>query len=214
MNELFYDFYLFGFYLFGVPQILYSAKYGSRNCFIWQYQVIFWSQTIIVPIFLKGNQHNFLRLTPCPLNLIVLPSMVVFQIQYSILQRIFGPRFGLLKCFFPREHKYRFSIKNLKNESKDWNECPICFCGLDFDPCDQIIEETGSVQAETAQNSTMTLTTDSNAHILSTEASLNIKKLKYCMKTPCKHYFHKKCLEQWMDVKMECPICRSQQPPL
>lgn len=32
--------------------------------------------------------------------------------------------------------------------------------------------------------------------------------------TPCSHSFHQACLEQWMDVKMECPTCRAVLPPL
>lgn len=31
--------------------------------------------------------------------------------------------------------------------------------------------------------------------------------------TPCDHYFHSKCLQQWMNIKMECPTCRRQLPP-
>ena len=34
------------------------------------------------------------------------------------------------------------------------------------------------------------------------------------MVTPCNHFFHKPCLERWMDVKMECPTCRGTLPPL
>lgn len=32
--------------------------------------------------------------------------------------------------------------------------------------------------------------------------------------TPCDHRFHRPCLERWMDVKMECPTCRAELPPL
>jgi len=32
--------------------------------------------------------------------------------------------------------------------------------------------------------------------------------------TPCNHKFHRACLEQWMDVKMECPTCRMILPPI
>lgn len=31
---------------------------------------------------------------------------------------------------------------------------------------------------------------------------------------PCDHIFHKECLTQWMDVKMECPTCRTRLPAL
>lgn len=32
--------------------------------------------------------------------------------------------------------------------------------------------------------------------------------------TPCDHRFHKPCLERWMDIKMECPTCRAELPPM
>jgi len=32
--------------------------------------------------------------------------------------------------------------------------------------------------------------------------------------TPCDHRFHRACLEKWMDVKMECPTCRAELPPI
>jgi hypothetical protein len=34
------------------------------------------------------------------------------------------------------------------------------------------------------------------------------------MVTPCDHVFHTSCLERWMDIKMECPTCRRQLPPM
>jgi len=34
------------------------------------------------------------------------------------------------------------------------------------------------------------------------------------MKTPCKHIFHEKCLKDWMDIKLECPYCRTMLPSL
>jgi len=32
--------------------------------------------------------------------------------------------------------------------------------------------------------------------------------------TPCAHRFHFDCLQQWLDVKMECPTCRATLPPI
>lgn len=34
------------------------------------------------------------------------------------------------------------------------------------------------------------------------------------MITPCDHVFHKHCLSRWMEVKLECPVCRASLPPL
>jgi len=32
------------------------------------------------------------------------------------------------------------------------------------------------------------------------------------MVTPCDHLFHRECLSQWLDVKLECPVCRATLP--
>ena len=34
------------------------------------------------------------------------------------------------------------------------------------------------------------------------------------MLAPCDHIFHRNCLVQWMEVKMECPICRCNLPSI
>ncbi|CRG99808.1 E3 ubiquitin-protein ligase, putative [Plasmodium relictum] len=38
-----------------------------------------------------------------------------------------------------------------------------------------------------------------------------LKDKKYCV-TPCYHIFHEKCLQQWMNIKLECPTCRGALP--
>jgi len=42
---------------------------------------------------------------------------------------------------------------------------------------------------------------------------IDLSKKKGYMLAPCDHLFHTDCLMQWMDVKMECPICRKELPP-
>ncbi len=43
---------------------------------------------------------------------------------------------------------------------------------------------------------------------------IDIQKRSEYMLAPCNHLFHRECLVQWMDVKMECPICRTNLPVL
>ncbi|CAD8045581.1 unnamed protein product [Paramecium sonneborni] len=38
--------------------------------------------------------------------------------------------------------------------------------------------------------------------------------IKQAMLTPCSHWFHPSCLRSWIDIKMQCPTCRSELPPL
>lgn len=35
-----------------------------------------------------------------------------------------------------------------------------------------------------------------------------------CMVTPCRHVFHSQCLRQWMESRLQCPICRASLPPV
>lgn len=44
--------------------------------------------------------------------------------------------------------------------------------------------------------------------------AIDIRKRRDYMLAPCNHLFHRECLVQWMDVKMECPVCRTELPAL
>ena len=44
--------------------------------------------------------------------------------------------------------------------------------------------------------------------------AIDIRDRQAYMLAPCDHLFHRSCLVQWMEVKMECPICRSELPGL
>ncbi len=37
---------------------------------------------------------------------------------------------------------------------------------------------------------------------------------KKIMVTPCMHRYHIPCLKRWLEIKMECPACRKQIPPV
>ena len=44
--------------------------------------------------------------------------------------------------------------------------------------------------------------------------AINHHNHKGYMLAPCDHIFHKDCLIQWMDIKMECPVCRTELPSI
>lgn len=55
-----------------------------------------------------------------------------------------------------------------------------------------------------------------NEAVVSSETALlaSTPKQVTIMVTPCRHKFHPNCLRQWMEIKLECPFCRSPIPPL
>lgn len=66
-------------------------------------------------------------------------------------------------------------------------------------------------------SSTVVPTISSLAHGLECSIcyeGIDIQKRSEYMLAPCNHLFHRECLVQWMDVKMECPICRTNLPVL
>ena len=126
------------------------------------------------------------------------------QLGYAWLQSVCGPRFGFLRCCYPREHVYKVRFSKLRKSGWEEVDCPICFSELSYDDSGvgDTITVSGSMDASLAST------------FLEGSGSMNRgKKLRTCFQTPCKHYFHQKCLVTWMDVKMECPTCRAALPP-
>ena len=79
MVNWWYSYYLIAFYFFPILQIWKSARIGTRKVFKWQYQLLLWPQSVIIPIFLKGYNDNFIKLTPNVLvHSILVPSMIAF----------------------------------------------------------------------------------------------------------------------------------------
>jgi Ring finger domain len=44
--------------------------------------------------------------------------------------------------------------------------------------------------------------------------AINIRDRQGYMLAPCEHLYHRDCLVRWMDIKMECPTCRTELPAL
>jgi hypothetical protein len=110
-----------------------------------------------------------------------------------------------MRLFFAAPHRYIVSLSEARAEmgGPDGTEeliCPICYSELDIDP--------GQFGVETALADM-----DKSPDPPTMDQPLTAKKVKKCMKTPCKHFYHQKCLETWMDKKMECPTCRTSLPP-
>lgn len=176
------------FYLTGfffVPQIVHNAMRGQRYRFNATYAFFLGLARIALPLYVKVCPVSIYKLTPDPTFGFCYGGIVVLQIIILALQDRFGSRFFIPKYFLPEQYNYFVNIKTDSTE-EEVESCPICMDPLNQQP--------------------------SNAKLGLLE-SINLKTIKI-MRTPCKHQFHEKCLKDWMDVKLECPFCRSNLPPL
>ncbi|KAI8926783.1 hypothetical protein BC831DRAFT_425303 [Entophlyctis helioformis] len=100
------------------------------------------------------------------------------------------------------------------------NECAICF--MPVRPArpptpHTAVSASPSVSipgqpSRTAGRQAPGLSSASSALASSADLLLATDRLNY-MVTPCHHIFHTECLERWMEIKLECPVCRAELPP-
>ena len=119
-----------------------------------------------------------------------------------------GAAFLIPKMFKPKQYEYAIDIKAYRKQRdsesaqsdesffKDDN-CPICLDNL-FD------KEQTAKRKEAGETLKVKLY----------KRKLKSVKPDQIMKAPCEHAFHPYCLMQWMEVKMECPCCRTVLPAL
>lgn len=127
------------------------------------------------------------------------------QVLLMYLQSIYGPRFFIPKQFLPYKYDYKrplppsmrpLHLQPPHNHGSSQNHGSL---GNEFGDV-----ETGSLLAGDEH--------ELECVICYNSIHLNVQ--SNYMITPCDHLFHEECLLQWMHVKLECPVCRSQLPPV
>lgn len=118
---------------------------------------------------------------------IILLSWCLLQVLILYSQDILGSRWFLAKHSIPEGYSYHKSMDSgdLMEHGTNQYYCVDCaICMSDVPIYVEDIPETHKVN-----------------------------KNDY-MVTPCSHIFHTECLENWMNYKLQCPVCRSLLPPL
>eukprot|EP00826_Nyctotherus_ovalis_P010774 TRINITY_DN12822_c0_g1_i19.p1 TRINITY_DN12822_c0_g1~~TRINITY_DN12822_c0_g1_i19.p1 ORF type:complete len:403 (+),score=94.44 TRINITY_DN12822_c0_g1_i19:516-1724(+) len=168
-----------------VPQIVKNAYSSSSNAPSILYLVCMSMEHLYIPLYLSLIDSNFMELKPSYRFGSILILSIGMQLLYLILQRIFGTR-KLLPPFLRRKvYTYERTIRDLE-EPRDAEETISNNILLDCPICLVNL-----------------------AHVPEGEGTVNTY-----METPCGHKFHKGCLEQWMEHRRLCPVCRALLPPL
>lgn len=170
-----------------LPQIVHNVRKGNNPKFYYAYVLGLLGMRLILPVYYRGCADNIYHIEPNLAFCITWSSLFLVQILILLLQHKCGPRFFIPKKFIPGYFNYTHKIEVMPEDEPP--ECNICIQSL----------VVGEMTSE-GINSSM--------------VNELIKKKATVMRTPCNHLFHPECLRHWMDVKLECPTCRLQLPPL
>ena len=201
--RIWYSFLLCTLFLFAntwIFQIIYSFKNGTKPPLPYTYIFVVSLFKMLIPIYLKGNPHNIFAIRPNYFKVFICDVIVLLEAIFVSLQKLLGPKFFIPRSMRTPVFDYYKSAEDIENQLG--NECVICLENLSnivsFEECDTTKNYTNSCEKFAAMIQKWNKT----------------KNTKPYMVTPCKHTFHTKCLESWLEVKNECPYCRQKIPPL
>ena len=187
-------------YSFWVPQIFTNAYYDSKKPLTDHYMYGMSISRLFFPLYFYGCPNNHVgaltRWEYKPYAAALLFFWMGLQVILLRMQERYGSRILIPKRFLPVKYDYkrRVVLDNLFGNSNN-NDTG----GNNED--EGIGNEINDGEALNAPTCSICLNT------------VNVPDRLYLV-TPCDHFFHDECLEQWMDVKHECPVCRAKLPPL
>ncbi|KAE8358302.1 hypothetical protein BDV27DRAFT_137926 [Aspergillus caelatus] len=213
---------------FWTPQIYRNAMRNCRKALRWDF-VVGQSFLRLFPfMYFLTVSGNVLFIRPDTTTALAMAGWVWIQVWILASQDILGPRFFVPRGWAPPAYDYHPIVRDaaapdadlesggvlpigaLRADERDFDtkeddkQCPkdkkkaIFDCAI----CMQEIEVPVLAAPGAPGGSSMT---DGATSILSRRAY---------MVTPCRHIFHSTCLESWMRLRLQCPICRESIPPV
>lgn len=180
-------------YSFWVPQIWRNVKRGSRRGLSIQYIVGMSATRLVIPLYVGLCPQNVLGQETTEW-IWVLVAWVWAQMLVLIVQEFLGARFFIPERYLPPVYQYHPILPTNDAESaimaaESAMPFPADLNNVDCAICMQPVE----------------VPANAKANVLS--------RMGY-MLTPCHHLMHTDCLERWMNIRLECPVCRAPLPPL
>jgi hypothetical protein len=236
--------YILSLYSFWMPQIIQNVVTEAKRPLHPYYIHGMSFTRLIAPIYIFAVQNNFLKevYPDSPTNTFMCELLILWVgIQSAILeaQGRYGARFMIPTRFLPPKFDYSRPIPDSLLPSGGQDMTPSETLRSERGPPTEVrsliptdsspLRATGRarnrIKGSKANRSECGMTTET----LSTTpcnppspsfdcvicySEIEVRNRRGYMLAPCDHLFHRECLEQWMEVKMECPICRHNLPSL
>lgn len=182
---------MFILYSYWVPQIILNIKKNAEKPLsnLYLYGTSITQLYILIFIYNLDSNINIDKFNIKFLYIIIIYTLL--QVLILSLQNIYGPLFLIPNKLLPERYDYHpiLPIYDDKNE-------------------EQIDANDASASAPLKGISISQQCAICYNNIIEDNKVNN----KEYMITPCHHIFHTECLKHWMNIKMECPVCRTSLP--
>lgn len=209
------------------PQIYRNAMRNCRKAFRWDF-VVGESVLRLSPfIYFLTVRGNVLFIRPDSITALAMTGWVWIQVCLLAAQDILGPRFFVPQGWAPPAYDYHPILRDNAGPDQDLEsggtlpigslraderepqaedkprpkdrkkavfDCAICMQEME-------VPVLGAPGAPGGSSSV-------------TDGATSILTRRTYMVTPCRHIFHSTCLESWMRLRLQCPICRESIPPV
>ncbi|CDF32392.1 unnamed protein product [Chondrus crispus] len=191
--------FVFALYAFWVPQIILNVVEDHRRPLLPIYIIATSVTRLAIPLYFWGCPQNFLHIQPQPSSVMALVAWLAIQVIILLSQYKFGPRWFIPKAFLPEKYDY-------------YRPLPMGDEGLEDD-----IEAQEGTREEDEEGSDKRPLVGGMSNEPKRECCICMESVgvhaRDRMVTPCNHFFHAICLERWLEVRLECALCRTAVPP-
>jgi hypothetical protein len=236
--------YMLALYSFWVPQIIQNIVTEAKRPLHPYYVYGMSLSRLVAPLYIFAVQNNFLKevYPDSPTNVFMCQLLIVWVgIQAAMLeaQGRYGARFMIPARFLPPKFDYSRPLpssllpegieeiapsETLKNEREPQTEVRALI-PRDTSPHKATGGARNRIKGSRVNRTECSMTTETmnaaptHPPVPSFDCvicynEIDVRNRRGYMLAPCDHLFHRDCLVQWMEVKMECPICRTELPAL
>lgn len=222
----------FSYLSFWVPQIYRNIMRNCRKALRWDF-VIGESCLRLFPFLYFLTVHeNVLFIRPDLRTAACLTGWVWIQVWLLASQDILGPRFFVPRGWAPPAYDYHPILRDDPESSLDLESggiLPIGALRADGrrDSSSDAKEDDDRQRSKDRKRAVFDCAIcmqDIDVPVLATsgaaggssvtDGATSILTRRTYMVTPCRHIFHSACLESWMKLRLQCPICRESIPPV
>ena len=210
---------IFFLYSFWVPQIVMNATKGLRYPLNRTYVLGMSAARLVIPLYVYGCPYNFVHLLfsdyrPDYRMCVALVSWVGLQVAVLLSQDFLGPQYMIPARFLPPKYNYYRPVPQHRGGAGGGGAQPVGRAGglvqmhssgsesIEDDAIEMTGMEEGGREEEGGGVPECAICFN----------DVDVGRAGSYMVAPCNHVFDRECLERWMDIKLECPVCRCALP--